>query len=340
VLASHADPARAVAHRIETIERLPDGMHVRTRGDANAEPDPGPIVITEPRTQVVVGRIPLLGHVALAANAVGIRVALLALVLASLTFAGIRVLLGRGRARRSTAIAGAALLVVTTMTAMEVGAPRDASADATAPTVLDATLSYVGVAAAPAPVRDALEVLVADAVARGAMARGVMTVLAGGDPLSVDPMLCTNLRREQRRWADVGPVWTRAYAALGEDVATCDLSGDSPCARVLRLRLQTIAGDRLAAQEECDLDCAHRLEQLQQRLERSAALVEELDAAAIATAGLAGPVDVSALVGDAALTWGRLAERVRRAELEAPVPDPGFDPECEAVPPFGPGGRP
>jgi len=135
-------------------------------------------------------------------------------------------------------------------------------------------------------------------------------------------------------------VWARAYAALGEDLDDCDLSADSPCAHILRLHLQTMAGEELALQEDCDLDCAHRLEDLQQRLERSVALVEQLDAEAVADVGSDRLIDVDALVRDAAATWVRLAERIRRAELEAPVPDPRFDPECEAGPPFGPEGRP
>jgi len=242
----------------------------------------------------------------------------------------------RDRIRRTLAPVSGVVLVAVLVSAP----PPGAQADATAPTVVDTSLAHVGVAAAPADVRGALGVLVANAIARGAMAPGVMTVLAGDDPMSTGPMLCTNLRREQRRWADVRPVWTRAYAALGEDLADCDLTADSPCAHILRLRLQIVAGEELALQEDCDLDCAHRLEGLQQRLERSAAVVEQLDAEAVAEVGSDRPIDVDALVRDAAATWVQLAERVRRAELEAPVPDPRFDPECEAGPPFGPEGRP
>lgn len=219
------------------------------------------------------------------------------------------------------------------------GAPplTTARADATAPTVLDATLAHLGMTDPPVGPRDALEVTVGEAITRGVLSRGVMTVLAGGDPLSVDPMLCSHLRREQRRWADVGEVWTRAYATLGADLITCDLSGDTPCAVALRLRLQTVAGDELAMQDDCDLDCAHRLERLQQKIERTASRLEQLDAAGI---DIDVDVDVAMLVRDAATTWDRLAERIRTAQLEAPVPDPGFDAECEAVRPFGPGGRP
>jgi len=242
----------------------------------------------------------------------------------------------RDRFRRLLASASVVVLVALLVSAT----PPGAHADATAPTVVDASLAHVGIAVAPADVRDALGVLVADAIARGTMGRGVMTVLAGGDPMSTGPMLCTNLRREQRRWADVGPVWTRAYASLGEDLADCDLTADSPCAHILRLRLQIMAGEELALQEDCDLDCAHRLEDLQQRLQRSAARVEQLDAEAVADVRSDRLIDVDALVRDAAATWVRLAERVRRAELEAPVPDPRFDPDCEEGPPFGPEGRP
>lgn len=237
--------------------------------------------------------------------------------------------------RSATSVALAMLLVAAVNGAPPLPAAR---ADATAPTVLDATLAHLGVIDPPVVARDALEVLVGEAIARGVLSRGVMTVLAGGDPLSVDPMLCSHLRREQRRWADVGEIWTRAYATLGADLDTCDLSGDSPCAVALRLRLQTLAGDELAVQDDCDLDCAHRLVRLQQRIERTAARLEQLDAV---SGGVVADVDidVAALMRDAATTWDRLAGRIRAAQLEARVPDPGFDAECDADAPFGPGGR-
>jgi signal peptidase I len=97
VLAPSADPGRAVAHRILSVEHRDDGAHVRTRGDANAHPDPGPVIITEQRTQVVVGHVPLLGHLVLAADAVGARVTLAIVVVGSLLL----VLVRSARARPS-----------------------------------------------------------------------------------------------------------------------------------------------------------------------------------------------------------------------------------------------
>lgn len=243
----------------------------------------------------------------------------------------------RSKARTPTLVAVMLLLGV----ALAGAPPRaPALADATAPTVVDGTLAHLGVAAPPEAARDALEVLVEDAVARGALARSVMTVLAGEDPLSVDPMLCAHLRREQQRWADVGPTWTRAYRSIADGDAGCDPSDDSPCGLVQRLRLQTLGGDGLAAQEGSDLDGAHRLKRLQERIERTVRRIEELDAADLDAAVLGADVDVGALVDEAARTWVRIAERVRIIEQEAPVPDPGFDLDCETTPPFGPGGRP
>lgn len=243
---------------------------------------------------------------------------------------------------RTSALVAATLVATLVLGVALSGAPprAPALADATAPTVLDATLAHLGVAAPPVAARDALEVLVGDAIARGALARSVMTVVAGGDPLSVDPMLCAHLRREQQRWADVGPIWTRAHAALAEGDADCDPSEDTPCGLVQRLRLQTMAGDELAAHEGCDLDCAHRLQRLQERIEHTVRRIEELDAADLDAAQRGADVDVAALVDEAARTWSRIAERVRVIEQQAPVPDPGFDPECGTTPPFGPGGRP
>lgn len=246
----------------------------------------------------------------------------------------------RPRVRASTLVA--VTLVAAVVGVVLGGAPPRVPvlADATAPTVLDATLAHLGVAAPPVEARDALEMLVADAIVRGALARSVMTVVAGGDPMSVEPMLCAHLRREQQRWADVGPIWTHAHRALALGDADCDPSDDTPCGLVQRLRLQTMAGDALAAHERCDLDCAHRLQRLQERIEHTVRRIEELDAANLDAAQRGADVDVGALVDEAARTWSRLAERVRVIEEQAPVPDPGFDAECGTTPPFGPGGRP
>ena len=237
------------------------------------------------------------------------------------------------RRQRSLALSTAlAVGLLASVVTSSLSSPPPASADATAPTLLAATIAHLAIDAPPPAVDDALELLVTDAIARGTMARGVMTVVAGGDPLSVDPMLCSHLRREQRRWAQVGPIWTRAHAALG-DALPCDPGEDSPCGRVLRLRLQVVAGLDLAEDEDCDLDCAHRLERLVLRIERTAREVEASLGAGLDLGPEVG-VDVAQLIDDARGTVLQLQERAFAAQLGAPIPDPGFDPDCR---PGGPG---
>jgi signal peptidase I len=66
VLAHPDDPLRPFAHRIVELEHRAVGIEVRTRGDANRALDPETLLISSPRTTVVVGRIPSAGRLVLA----------------------------------------------------------------------------------------------------------------------------------------------------------------------------------------------------------------------------------------------------------------------------------
>ena len=70
---------------------------MRTRGDANDAADPGPVLVDAPRTQVVVGRVPALGHLVLVLGARGARMLIGAAVIALVALAAIRAVRGRRR---------------------------------------------------------------------------------------------------------------------------------------------------------------------------------------------------------------------------------------------------
>lgn len=229
-------------------------------------------------------------------------------------------------------LAAAALLALAT-TAGPSAPSAMATVEATARTLLDAALDHLGIADTSSGAIGALEPLVADAIRTGVLDHGVLTVVAGQDPTSVPLFVCAHERRERERWADVGPVWTRAYGALGLTPGGCDPSDDAPCGLVLRLRLMTDAGRELAAREDCDLDCAHRLGRLRDRLVVTAREVARLDLEELG-AGVDTADDTAQLIDEADATILALSERIRIAEERAPVPDPGFDPdeECEPTP--------
>ena len=359
-----AGPA-VVAHRIVTIDRDEAGLRVRTQGDANPTSDARTVPITESDVEVVVGRIPSLGHLAVALSRTPARIAIVAVVLVALLLTVDRATrrrtttrhgsprpetsrrteqamhdrpLGRrpGRPRRRptliATLAAVALMTATLVTAaVTLTTPAStppASAAATGPTVLAAALEQYGIDE-PAPVvLTALERLLDGAIDVGVMDHGVLTVVAGEDPLSVPCFVGAHLRRERERWADVGPVWSRAHERLGLMPGGCTPGDGSPCGLVLRLRLMTDAARELAARDECDLDCAHRLQRLQQRLDTTAREVDELDVEQLG-AGSDAARDAARLVEEARSVMTAVGERIRVAEEEAPVPDPGFDLEEE-----------
>lgn len=219
-------------------------------------------------------------------------------------------------------------LIAALVLAVSAGTRTPASADATAPTLLDAALDHLDAGTPTAEVDVALEALVDDAIGVGALAHGVLTVVAGGDPISVDPFLACHLRGERGHWAEVRAIWTRAHAQVVDDRAGCDLSEDSPCGLALRLRLQTAAALELAAWPTCDADCALRLEQVRERLEVTTRSLVELGDGA-------GPgIDVDGLVREAERARAELTERIRTAE---PPRADGAGPEvCEPDAPSGP----
>ena len=65
--------SRTFAHRLIELEHGPDGTLVRTRGDANPEPDPQALIITTDRSAVVIGRVPTVGRAALVLDGTGAR---------------------------------------------------------------------------------------------------------------------------------------------------------------------------------------------------------------------------------------------------------------------------
>jgi signal peptidase I len=92
-----------VAHRIVALEPAgdaEDGLLLHTRGDANEAPDPGPVLVDAPRTEVVVGRVPALGHVVIAIDGAGARAVLSAAVIALVALAALRMLRGRRGSQR------------------------------------------------------------------------------------------------------------------------------------------------------------------------------------------------------------------------------------------------
>ena len=367
LLAGTADTtADVVAHRIVALERGADGTRVTTRGDANSTSDARTVLIAGPQAEVVVGSVPMLGHLSVAVSRTAARIAIVAVVLAALVLAIDRTAGGRTASRRRTAtntsprhapprptehvmhdgpptrirrrpalvatLMAVALMTATLITAaVTLAGPATtppASAEATGPTVLAAALDEYGVDAPDPEVVAVLERLVDDAIAVGVMDHGVLTVVAGQDPVSVPCFIGAHLRRERERWSDVGPVWSRAYERLGLEPGGCTPGDDAPCGLVLRLRLMTDVARELAAREECDLDCAHRLQRLQQRLDTTARQVEELDVEELG-AGSDAAQDAARLVEDARAVIGVVDARIRLAEEGAPIPDPEFEEECE-----------
>lgn len=101
-----ADPAPtgdrtggATAHRVVALERRDIEVVVRTQGDANEAPDPTSVSITDPRTTVVIGHIPRLGHMAVALDDARWRVGIGLVVLGALVAVVARAA-GTGSARR------------------------------------------------------------------------------------------------------------------------------------------------------------------------------------------------------------------------------------------------
>lgn len=197
---------------------------------------------------------------------------------------------------------------------------RPAGAEATAPTVLAAALEHVSGGTPTPVVAGPLEGLVGEAIRVAALSHGPLTVIAGGDPVSVEPFLACHLRRERLRWSDVGPIWTRALeqtrATLGTALGGCDPGDATPCGLLVRLRLQTIAGADLATRPVCDGDCVRRLEQVRDRLERTMKTVVEIGDGAPGST-----LDVPLLLAEAQEASDDLAARIRSARAEGADPD-------------------
>lgn len=230
---------------------------------------------------------------------------------------------GRGR-HRSLGLLAVAVVLLATITVDGRSVPgvggSPARAEATAPTVLAAALEHVSGGTPTPAVAAPLEDLVEEAIRIGALSHGPLTVIAGGDPVSVEPFLACHLRHERLRWSDVGPVWERALertrATLGAALGDCSPSDATPCGLLLRLRLQTIAGAELATRPSCDGDCVRRLEQVRDRLERTMATVVDVGD------GVPGSgLDVPLLLEEARQARDDLTARIRIARQEGADPD-------------------
>jgi len=219
-----------------------------------------------------------------------------------------------GPLRWTRALIGVALLLAVAVEADGVPGPvgSPAAAEATAPTVLAAALEHVSGGTPTPAVAEPLEELVGEALRVAALSHGPLTVIAGGDPVSIEPFLACHLRIERSRWDDVGAVWTRAWtrtrATLGEALGGCSPSDPTPCGLLVRLRLQTFAGEELAARPDCDADCVRRLEQVRDRLERTMETVIEVGDGAPGT-----PLDVPLLLEEARQARDELDARIRIA---------------------------
>jgi signal peptidase len=89
---AHPDaPSRPFAHRIVELDRRAVGIEVRTRGDANPAPDPETLLISSPRTTVVIGRVPSVGHVLLALGSGSARVLMSLMMVLLLAVAVLRI---------------------------------------------------------------------------------------------------------------------------------------------------------------------------------------------------------------------------------------------------------
>jgi signal peptidase I len=95
LLSTPDDPDRTFAHRLIDVQHGTDGTIVRTRGDANPEADPDTLVITAETTTVMLGRIPRIGHVALAVDPAGPRLVVTLGIVALLVIAARRTLARR-----------------------------------------------------------------------------------------------------------------------------------------------------------------------------------------------------------------------------------------------------
>ena len=213
----------------------------------------------------------------------------------------------RGHATSTT---GAVLALLVAM------APQVVAADDLTEDLLDTTVEQLDVELTSEELADELAELLEDAVDVDAVAEDVLDALATStDPDAIGPLLAGNLVREQARWADVGPVWTRVREMLGEGDGTCAIGDDEPCGLLLRTQLQTQTALQLAERADCDEECAQRLERLQERLELTIRQVEQLGP------GAAGPdADVAAILRNAEQARLRLEERVRAARGEGAGP--------------------
>jgi len=211
---------------------------------------------------------------------------------------------------RPARAAGALLALLLALT------PQLVVADELTEGLLDATVEQLDVTVTSEPLRDRIAERLEGAVAVDAVPDEVLDALTmSTDPVAIGPVLAANLVREQARWADVGPVWTRAREMLGDGDGTCALGDDEPCGLLLRTQLQTRTALQLAERDECDEECAQRLERLRERLEETIRQVERLGP------GLTGPgTDVAAILRDAEQARLRLEERIRTARGEGPGP--------------------
>lgn len=234
----------------------------------------------------------------------------------------------RRRRHRSLGLLAVAMVLLTVTVdghAVPGAGGSTAGAEATAPTVLAAALEHVSGGTPTPAVAGPLEGLIEEALRVEALAHGPLTVIAGGDPVSVEPFLACHLRQERIRWSDVGPVWTRALertrTTLGAALGDCSPGDATPCGLLVRLRLQTIAGAELATEPSCDGDCVRRLEQVRDRLERTMATVVDVGDGAPGS-----DLDVPLLLEEAQRARDDLTARIRIARQE------GADPGAEVCP--------
>jgi signal peptidase I len=92
-------PGQRYVHRIISVSESDGYPVIRTKGDANATPEPFALRITSPTVPLVVATIPELGRVSVLVHHEWVRVVVLALTIAAIALAGWRLAAGTRRPR-------------------------------------------------------------------------------------------------------------------------------------------------------------------------------------------------------------------------------------------------